>query len=185
MSRSRGRLQLLRWPSRRASSTSSPPSRWWPASAVTELELVPGVAEGWRVWRVERAGAEPVLSSIARPFRWPAGRPMEGWCASGQGCPCVVHPCGLWAFYDEEHARRLMRHYATATRGLYMLGRVHGAGRVVYHEDGWRAARAVVVSIEDWSAGTPELETVNGRDIAAEIAGRVAVLYGVDELVNA
>jgi hypothetical protein len=152
---------------------------------VSELALVPGVAEGWRVWRVERDGAEPVLSSIARPFRWPANAPMESWCGAGQTAPCLVHPCGLWAFYSEARARELMHRYATATKGLYVLGRVHGAGRVVYHEDGWRAARAVVVSVEDWSAGVPELETVRGRKVAAEVAGRVAVLYGVDELVNA
>jgi hypothetical protein len=150
-----------------------------------ELELIPGVAEGWRVWRVGREGAEPMLSSIARPFRWPARRPMMAWCGAGQAAPCLVHHCGLWAFSSEAMARALMLRYAEATRGLYVLGRVAGAGRVVYHEDGWRAARAAVVSIEDWSAGTPELETVRGREIAAEVAGRVAVLYGVDELVNA
>lgn len=115
---------------------------------MTAVELVPGHVEGWRVWRAT-LDKRLLLVSMVYPAVWKPEQPAKALCVAGGETPCVVHQCGLHAFNSErqanEYAVRFLKSYPHT---VYVVGRLAGAGRVVEHEQGWRAARAAVLSLD-------------------------------------
>lgn len=147
-----------------------------------EVPLIPGQAEGWRVWRAVGHGDALLLQSIVFPFVWRPGEVTESWCNRAGDNPCVgepfklepgrrpylPHKCGLHGFYQRDAARRYGDSWARGNPvRVYVLGRVAGAGRVIEHTDGFRAARAAVLSID---------EVITGRDVGHVGAGIIARL---------
>jgi hypothetical protein len=118
-------------------------------------ELVPGHIEGWRAWRVtrDRIGGGLTLNSMVMLGVWRPGKPVQAWCPSGGETPCLVtskfHACGIHGFGEKHravhYAERFTRSHPSS---LFVVGRVVGAGRVVEHELGWRAARAAVLTLD-------------------------------------
>jgi hypothetical protein len=116
---------------------------------------------GWRVWCVVRHGAELRLGSVIQDDVWPLGAPFVARCRAHEppanrlllrdpyahdvpaaGCTCGIYaarePAGAWSYLrgrDEAH---------TVAR---VIGRVMLWGRVVEHEDGWRAERACPLDV--------------------------------------
>jgi hypothetical protein len=116
---------------------------------------------GWRVWCVVRDGGELRLGSVIQDDVWPVGTPFVARCraheppanrlllrspeahaAPAAGCTCGVYavrePAAAWTYLrgrDEPH---------TVAR---VIGRVRLWGRVVEHEDGWRAERAYPLDV--------------------------------------
>lgn len=148
-----------------------------------ELELVAGHAEGWRVWRAIDHGGALMLRSVVVPWLWLVDAPTRAYCGRGHRAPARAHLCGLHAFAELADAELYLAKCAAADpRGLYVLGRVAGAGLVVEHEDGWRAERAAVLEL---AAGiNPLAFDHGGREAVDEIVARLAVRYGVDRLVT-
>jgi hypothetical protein len=149
---------------------------------VSDTPLIAGHAAGYRVWRVTNYAGDLALRSTHYPFVWPAGEPFTAWCSRGSTPACLTHACGIHAFTELDHARAYMGAYRAAFgRHLFVLGTVAGAGHVIEHEDGWRAERAAVLSLEEWGTGRDiTLTETSEHALAEEIVGRLAVLYGVD-----
>lgn len=138
---------------------------------MNDLELIPGHAEGWRVWRVIEVDGTVALRSVVFPFVWKPGEPIEAWCPNGSELPCVVHTCGVWAFDSKLRAVQYARSHGRKLPSLlWAVGKVAGAGRAVVHEDGWRAARAAVLSIDSLHSGRA-LGTVE-REILSRLRDR-------------
>ena len=120
-----------------------------------------GALIGWRVWCVVHDGGELRLGSVIQDDVWPAGaafvarcraheppanrlllREPEAHVAPADGCTCGIYaarePAAAWTYLrgrDEPH---------TVAR---VIGRVMLWGRVVEHEDGWRAERAYPLDV--------------------------------------
>jgi hypothetical protein len=116
---------------------------------------------GWRVWCVVRRGGDLRLASVIQDDVWPVATPFVARCRAheppantlllsapashrvpGAGCTCGIYaarePAGAWTYLrgrDEAH---------TVAR---VIGRVMLWGRVVEHEDGWRAERACPLDV--------------------------------------
>jgi hypothetical protein len=138
---------------------------------------------GWRVWCVVRFGTELRLASVIQDEVWPVetelvarcraheppsnrlllGRPTEH-VAPATDCTCGIYaarqPAGVWTYLrgrDEPY---------TVAR---VLGRALLWGRVVEHEDGWRAERAYPLDVY---TGDPELARRLGSLLDARRADR-------------
>jgi hypothetical protein len=142
-----------------------------------------GALIGWRVWCVVRYGGDLRLASVIQDDVWPIATPLVACCRAHEppanmlllraparhevpaaGCTCGIYaarePAGAWTYLrgrDEPH---------TVAR---VIGRVMLWGRVVEHEDGWRAERAYPLDVY-----TGDLE-LRGRLGSLFDAGRTAL----------
>jgi hypothetical protein len=143
-------------------------------------ELVAGHLEGFRVWRIVRHNDEPALRSLTWPFVWPAGYPITSWCPRGCSRPTTDHECGVWAYSDRHDAEQLAERSSRVNpAGVYVVGKIAGAGRIVQHEDGFRAQRAAVLELHTTSfTGRRQALDTAGHELLEELVARAAVLYG-------
>jgi hypothetical protein len=151
-----------------------------------------GALIGWRVWCVVRDGDELRLGSVIQDDVWPVGAAFVARCraheppanrrllrepeehvAPAAGCTCGIYaarePAGAWTYLrgrDEPH---------TVAR---VIGRVMLWGRVVEHEDGWRAERAFPLDVY---TGDRAL----GRHLVSVVAARPAELERSGQRVRA
>jgi hypothetical protein len=113
-------------------------------------------AEGWRVWCVQETASGLRLASVVREADWPRGTDLiahcdlDGHVAPDMNCTCGIHaarePAPLWTY---------LRGRDEPTTVARVLGRVALWGRVVEHDDGWRAERAFPLS---FVTGDPALQ---------------------------
>lgn len=124
--------------------------------------------QGWRIWRVlpfERLdGTRTVrlcaVGTYGIPKLWEPRRPIVAVCSSftsGHEAPWVEHECGIWALKRQEDARRWMDSWMQ-TQGDplgWACGQVSLWGRVIEHEQGWRAQYAYpyAITVESLDAG--------------------------------
>jgi hypothetical protein len=136
--------------------------RMWAAD-----ELRPAV--GWKVWSVERDGADTRLRSVLYGDPWLPGEPIQATCRrilhSEHEAPCAGCGCGI-------HAGRELsawEHYLAVEPRTRVFGRVLLWGATIEGREGWRAARACPVEIF-----VPE-----AVEDAREVAVDLAAPYGV------
>lgn len=135
---------------------------------MTDLALVAGEVVGWRAWRLKPwrlkpLCADPPVSLLYGVTQmsytpWPADRTMTAVCTRSlttfaayragrdtihdEAAPVVDCTCGVYA---RATPARVMREYqGQAVMGEAVIGRVRLWGRVIEHEDGYRAEHARV-----------------------------------------
>jgi hypothetical protein len=123
---------------------------------------------GWRVWCVVRRGAELRLGSVIQDDVWPIGTPFVARCRAHEPpanrsllreperhvVPAADCTCGIYAAREPAGAWTYLRGRDDARTVTRVIGRVALWGRVVEHEDGWRAERAYPLDVY---TGDPEL----------------------------
>lgn len=100
---------------------------------------------GFRVWEMKNGGFHGYR------VRWDH-RSLSAICAGGANNEDVPHtdgqcadpPCGIYAAKDVD---RLISAHADADIGSMAIGLVAMAGKVVEHEQGWRAERVTVLAL--------------------------------------
>lgn len=148
--------------------------------AVTTFRVPDSVVpvEGYRAWRVTRAGA---LVSVAGSTTWTAERPILAECEwGGHAAPAFDCTCGLYAFARLDHAVDITRWYRDV-----IIGRVALWGTVVEHERGWRASCGAVRELFVCPWPTPRLASeaaaLIGRDLADAVADGSVLFVGGPE----
>jgi hypothetical protein len=116
-----------------------------------------------------------MLGSMIYPAVWKPERPVEALCATGSDTPCLItnlyHSCGVHAFTREDHALEYAIRFTKQNPAhVFVVGKVAGAGRVVEHELGWRAARAAILSL-DTIVSARAVGTV-GQDLLTQLRRR-------------
>jgi hypothetical protein len=116
---------------------------------------------GWRVWCVVRHGAELRLGSVIQDDVWPVGAPFVARCRAHEppanrqllrdpyahDVPAAACTCGIYAAREPAGAWSYLRGRDEAHTVARVIGRVMLWGRVVEHEDGWRAERAYPLDV--------------------------------------
>ena len=113
-----------------------------PGGAGTSLRQTDEIIVGWRVWALSQAAGGTtndksgplILKSTFMTNAWPPGKVMTACC----GTRFLRH--GLHAFSSRELTQEYMRAGLKPLR--YVFGEVSLWGRVVIHEQGYRAALA-------------------------------------------
>ncbi len=135
---------------------------------MTDPALVAGEVLGWRAWRLKPLCAVPPVdphllfsATAMSETPWPADRTMTAVCrrtitfaafayyGANRGAnhdevaPAMDCTCGVYARATPERVMR--EYYKGATQGgMAVIGRVRLWGRVIEHEDGYRAQCARV-----------------------------------------
>jgi hypothetical protein len=116
---------------------------------------------GWRVWCVVRYGAELRLGSVIQDDLWPVGAALLARCRAHEPpanrsllrrpdrhvAPAAGCTCGIYAAREPAAAWTYLRGRDEASTVARVIGRVALWGRVVEHEDGWRAERAYPLDV--------------------------------------
>lgn len=108
-----------------------------------KIEQLDEVLIGWRLWRVVTNGRDAVLRSVYTGEPWPAGAPMEAHELRGDhtGVHAYKQKVGL-----EEYGYK--RPAVNETKfEEYVFGQVALWGRVIEHEDGFRAEFAYPLNV--------------------------------------
>lgn len=123
----------------------------------------PSTLTGWRSWRVVRIDDRWHLTSTVAHDIWEPGQRLEAVCRGREDgdarAPCLDHGCGIYA-----RTHRLPVTYVT-TGPRAVVGLVAMWGRVIEHEQGYRAQFAYPVALRE-----PTLESA--RPIVHELAER-------------
>ena len=139
---------------------------------------------GWRWWRWELA------TKTLRPWffwedeaAWPRHASGVAKCLAAQVLRQHEHPttectCGFWAFRTEEQVHEYTDGKRIVLLGLVpVYGQVSLWGKVVEHEDGWRASKAYPYSVI-----VPEGEvygsSMDGRPSQIDVDGIAALISG-------
>ena len=111
-----------------------------------------GSIAAWRAWGVADDGS---LMSVYSRVRWPARTALEA-----DRPISLSHGKGIFAWKDPDFLEKWVAcaiilnrrgDFALAGRGI-AWGRVSLWGRVVEHEDGWRATKAYPLDLKVWKA---------------------------------
>ena len=116
---------------------------------------------GWRVWCVVRHGAELRLGSVIQDDLWPADAPFVARCRAHEppanrllirdphahDVPAAACTCGIYATREPAGAWTYLRGRDEPGTVARVIGRVMLWGRVVEHEDGWRAECAYPLDV--------------------------------------
>jgi hypothetical protein len=111
---------------------------------------------GWRAWCVVRYGADFRLASVIQDDVWPTDAPFVARCRAHEppanrllprdrelhAAPAAGCTCGIYAAREPAGAWTYLRGRDDADTVARVIGRVMLWGKVVEHEDGWRAERA-------------------------------------------
>ena len=125
---------------------------------------------GWRVWCVVRYGTELRLASVIHDEVWPVGTELVARCRAHEppsnrlllgelprhAAPAAECTCGIYASREPAGAWTYLRGRDEPFTVARVLGRVMLWGRVVEHEDGWRAERAYPLDVY---TGDPHLRS--------------------------
>jgi len=126
--------------------------------------LVVGPLQGYRCWRVDREGGQPILRSLYHSTAWPAAGPLQASCeaathrltawvrhvlsrgAVGHAAPTWGCECGIYGCSRLDDAAAIERG-SQLPRGplgdpCQVVGVVFLWGRVIQHEHGYRAEYA-------------------------------------------
>ena len=150
----------------------------------------PDLAEpvrAWRVWLPRRTERGYRLESVVTNCLWPARRAMVAGCllaAPGRWdhpSPDTECRCGIYAVADLQALRPYLAERSSARAFSRALGIVSLWGKVVRHEQGWRAARGYPARL--W---LPAPEARGRRPSESEEIARGFADYGIPvELVEA
>lgn len=157
--------------------------------------LVVGPLQGYRCWRVEWHGDEPVLRSLYYSTPWPARGPLRAACenrpgplvawmrrflshatathpAPTWGCRCGIY--GLTRLDGEEHLEMSPQvcQHGLFGRSIQVFGVVLLWGRLIQHEHGYRAEYARPVRLLTVPAFVRGRET---QSLLEAVADRYAV----------
>jgi hypothetical protein len=124
---------------------------------------VPDAIEPITAFRVWRVNDELHLQSLGSDTSWPPGGWLAATCERAQHrAPHEACSCGLYSAKDINTVLMLA---ALSMLGgpVTILGRVHLAGKVIEHDDGYRAERARVIEILPLSGSRPDAEAVATR----------------------
>jgi hypothetical protein len=124
-----------------------------PAEEGAALPAAPDYVEAldaWRLWEVEKVGAEPRLRSLYRICFWPIGVPLEARCEAhrfrlrraSHSAPAATCSCGIYGAPFELIRKKLAIDHGLPPGCLFVIGTVSLWGDVVECERGWRAAFA-------------------------------------------
>lgn len=125
-----------------------------PAEEGATLPAAPDYVEAldaWRLWEVEKVGAEPRLRSLYRICFWPVGAPLEARCEAhrfrlrrraSHSAPAATCSCGIYGAPFELIRKKLAIDHGLPPGCLFVIGTVSLWGDVVECERGWRAAFA-------------------------------------------
>ena len=116
---------------------------------------------GWRVWCVVRYGGDVRLASVIQDDVWPIGAPFVARCRAHESpantlllrpparheVPAVGCTCGIYAAREPAGAWTYLRGRDDAHTVARVIGRVVLWGRVVEHENGWRAERGYALDV--------------------------------------
>lgn len=95
-------------------------------------------AEGWRVWCVRQTRDGLRLASVIHEADWPAGGELHACCVEGaHGIHAARDPAAIWTYLRGRDGADIVAR---------VLGLVALTGRVIEHENGWRAERAYPLS---------------------------------------
>ena len=97
---------------------------------------------GWRVWCVVETRVGLLLASVIHDHVWPVGRETLARCEHSHPAPDPECGCGIHAAREPAAVLSYLRGRDELSTVARVLGRVQLWGRVVEHEDGWRAERA-------------------------------------------
>ena len=135
---------------------------------------------GWRVWCVVRRGKELWLSSVIADELWPLEGELVARCRAHElpgsdvllereqhAAPTRDCTCGIYAAREPAAVWTYLRGRDEPDAIARVLGRVLLWGRVVEHQDGWRAERAYPLDVY---TGDPEL----GRRLGSLLDARRA-----------
>ena len=120
-----------------------------------------GALIGWRVWCVVSGGGELRLGSVIQDDVWPVGAAFVARCRAheppanrrllrepeGHVAPAAACTCGIYAAREPAGAWTYLRGRDEPDTVARVIGRVMLWGRVVEHEDGWRAERAYPLDV--------------------------------------
>ena len=121
----------------RAAATA-PPQKPLPKSTTTEAII------GYRVWEVRPAGRFAFLESVTQRTPWPVGEALKAHCISEY--PGVNSHNGLYAFKRRHTEAEYRASYGTE-KTMLVYGTVALWGRVIEHQEGYRAEYAYPQSI--------------------------------------
>src|SRR5580693_1870824 len=117
---------------------------------------------GWRAWNPYHAGATRLLHSISIRAVWLPGEVMAAGCAGGLCAqpPALECACGVYAFRDSKLLVSALHQHDFG--GLQVvLGEVFLWGKVIEHEDGYRAQFAYPKSFWLWHRASTAREMAN------------------------
>ena len=111
------------------------------------VEVRAGEIIGWRAWQLERGKCGNLyLRSVYQPDRWAPGVPMRGNPDDVSYSAFETIPIGVHAWSTRKSATAYARH---AADGMAVIGTVELWGKVIEHEEGYRAEYAAVRSIDE------------------------------------
>jgi len=104
---------------------------------------------GWRVWCVVETAEGLRLASVIHDELWPLGTELVARCQSERhhDAPVETCACGIYAAREPATVLSYLRGRDEPNTIGRVLGRVALWGRVVEHEHGWRASRALPLEL--------------------------------------
>ena len=135
--------------------------------------------EAWRLWQWFGGS----LHGIGLPLKWPAGVVNEAVCVVRGHKTAPPHwgcQCGFWGMKDEPFRLYLAVILSMKFPHKLILGKVSLWGKVVVHEDGYRAQYAYPVSCFAEVTEKGELRPIHWRT-AQTLIGRYGVNIGSPE----